>query len=324
MKKKISLLMTAIVLSVVLCACLTPQSGNSVPAGQAGNTVISERMISDSKDEPNAGQETEAEILSPERTDSVKADSGKTDGVKNDSGKTDGVKNDSGITDGEKADGEKSDGEKAGKEITDSEKTDNGKDDKEITGSKKDNGSSGNGKEEQKKKTGPEKIALEEASVAEEERIAQEAAKAEEERIAAQEAAKTEMVQKTEQTNTGDAGLELINSVRAQAGIGPLVYDSTLSALATLRAQEVSRVWGHSRPDGTSCFTILDENGVSYSICGENIAAGHTSVTDAVNSWLNSTGHRANILNGAYTKMGIGLYTCEDEYGYYWVQIFTD
>ena len=309
MKKKISLLMTAIVLSVVLCACLTPQSGNFVPAGQAGNTVISERLISDSKDEPNAGQETEAEILSPERTDSVKSD---------------GVKNDSGITDGEKADGKKSDGEKAGKEITDSEKTDNGKDDKEITGSKKDNGSSGNGKEEQKKETGPEKIALEEASVAEEERIAQEAAKAEEERIAAQEAAKTETVQQTEQTNTGDAGLELINSVRAQAGIGPLVYDSTLSALATLRAQEVSRVWGHSRPDGTSCFTILDENGVSYSICGENIAAGHTSVTDAVNSWLNSTGHRANILNGAYTKMGIGLYTCEDEYGYYWVQIFTD
>ena len=116
----------------------------------------------------------------------------------------------------------------------------------------------------------------------------------------------------------------MVNAARAENGLGAVSYDATLNALAAQRAAEIASCWGHTRPNGNICFSILDENGVSYSACGENIAAGQESVGEVVNSWLNSPGHRANILNGAYSKMGIGLYTCSDAYGYYWVQIFTN
>ena len=120
------------------------------------------------------------------------------------------------------------------------------------------------------------------------------------------------------------AVLSGVNQARAEAGLQPLTLDTTLNNLCSTRAQEISTCWGHDRPDGRSCFTILSDNGVSYSTCGENIAAGQETGSEVVNTWMNSEGHRANILNPAYTKMGIGVYLSNDEYGYYWAQIFTD
>jgi uncharacterized protein YkwD len=115
-----------------------------------------------------------------------------------------------------------------------------------------------------------------------------------------------------------------VNQARADAGLQPLTMDTTLNNLCNTRAQEISTSWGHNRPDGRSCFTILSDNGVTYSTCGENIAAGQESGSEVVKTWMDSEGHRANILNPAYTKMGIGVYVSNDEYGYYWAQIFTD
>ncbi len=157
---------------------------------------------------------------------------------------------------------------------------------------------------------------------AEAERIAEEQAKAiaaEEALRAAEEAAK----QQAAAVIPADDGLAVVNAARAEAGLGPVVYDATLNTLAYQRAVEIAANWGHNRPDGSICFSILDQNGVDYRTCGENIAAGQETATDVVNSWLNSEGHRVNILNGAFHKMGLAVYN-GGEYGTYWVQIFTD
>jgi len=120
------------------------------------------------------------------------------------------------------------------------------------------------------------------------------------------------------------AVLSGVNQARAEAGLPALTMDTTLNNLCYTRAEEISTSWGHNRPDGRNCFTILSDNGVSYSTCGENIAAGQETGSEVVTTWMNSEGHRANILNPSFTKMGIGVYASNDEYGYYWAQIFTD
>ena len=115
-----------------------------------------------------------------------------------------------------------------------------------------------------------------------------------------------------------------VNQARAAAGLEPLVLDASLNSVCSIRAQEISVYWGHDRPDGRSCFTVLSDNGIPYTACGENIAAGQENGQEVFDTWMNSEGHRANILNPAYKKMGIGLYLSNDAYGYYWAQAFTD
>ena len=118
--------------------------------------------------------------------------------------------------------------------------------------------------------------------------------------------------------------IEIANQARRENGLTDLTYDGVLSSLAGTRAAEAAQSFSHTRPDGRSCFTILDDNAVAYMTCGENIAAGQTSEEEVMNAWLNSPGHRANILNGAFNKMGIAYYDAGDEYGRYWVTIFTN
>ena len=73
----------------------------------------------------------------------------------------------------------------------------------------------------------------------------------------------------------------------------------------------------------SSCFTILREYGISYRRAAENIAGGQPTPAAVVNSWMNSSGHRANILDGNLRKIGVG-YARGGQYGTYWVQLFTD
>jgi uncharacterized protein YkwD len=88
-----------------------------------------------------------------------------------------------------------------------------------------------------------------------------------------------------------------------------------------VRAEELIQSFSHTRPDGTSCFTAFDEFGVDYRAAGENIAAGQKTPEDVVNSWMNSSGHRANILSENFTAIGVGV--AEDVNGtLYWVQMF--
>lgn len=115
---------------------------------------------------------------------------------------------------------------------------------------------------------------------------------------------------------------ELVNKERQEAGKSPLEWDDTLSACAAKRAEELVKTFSHSRPDKTSCFTIYREFNVTYQAAGENIAMGQTTPKRVMSSWMNSSGHKANILSDYFGKIGIGCYYADNTY--YWVQMFTD
>lgn len=118
--------------------------------------------------------------------------------------------------------------------------------------------------------------------------------------------------------------LELVNKERATAGLDPLTLDDKLNEAAGVRAQEITKEFSHTRPDGTPVFTILKEYGCSYMAAGENIAAGQSSPAEVVDSWMHSEGHRANILSPNFKKLGVGYCQISSSYKYYWVQLFTD
>lgn len=116
--------------------------------------------------------------------------------------------------------------------------------------------------------------------------------------------------------------IDLVNQERAKAGLSPVTEAADLSASAAVRAQEITRSFSHTRPDGTYYNTVLNENGVSYMGSGENIAYGQATPAAVMNGWMNSQGHRANILNKNFTGIGVGYY--ENGSGVkYWVQLFT-
>ena len=116
--------------------------------------------------------------------------------------------------------------------------------------------------------------------------------------------------------------LSLVNSTRANNGLPALTLSSELSAAAEVRAREIVRSFSHTRPNGTSCFTVLKENGITYRSAGENVAYGQKTAASVMNAWLNSSGHRANILGKNFGKIGIACYTQNGVK--YWVQLFTD
>jgi len=114
--------------------------------------------------------------------------------------------------------------------------------------------------------------------------------------------------------------LRLVNIERANNGLSPLKYDALLSGIAMERCKETVVSWSHERPNGESCFDLYDYVGYDYWGAGENIALGYTSPQAVVNGWMNSPGHRANIL-GNYNYLGVGVYNSQ---GYwYWVQNFA-
>ena len=117
--------------------------------------------------------------------------------------------------------------------------------------------------------------------------------------------------------------LSSVNTQRVNAGLSMLTSSSQLNYCARIRAQELLTKMDHTRPNGTAPFTVLAENGVGYSAAGENIAAGYPSVDSVMNGWMNSTGHRENILSAKFTQMGSACaYFQGSPYGYYWVQLF--
>ena len=114
--------------------------------------------------------------------------------------------------------------------------------------------------------------------------------------------------------------LNLVNIERRKAGVSPLKLSRYLNDAAAIRAEEITQVFSHTRPDGSSCFTVLDKN---YYNVGENIAEGQSTPKEVMNSWMNSPGHRANILKPEFTELGVGyVYDGSSEYKHYWVQLF--
>ena len=116
--------------------------------------------------------------------------------------------------------------------------------------------------------------------------------------------------------------LNLVNEERAKAGLSALTLDMNITAAANVRAKEIKQSFSHTRPNGSDFSTALTEQGVTYRGSGENIAWGQKSPEQVMNGWMNSDGHRANILNKNYRNLGLGYY--QDENGVnYWVQLFT-
>lgn len=144
----------------------------------------------------------------------------------------------------------------------------------------------------------------------------------EEKKLAEQKAAEEAAAQQANNSASFAAQVvALCNEQRAANGLGPLTEDAALDSRAQIRAGELITTFSHTRPDGSSCFTVIGD--VSWTTCGENIAAGYQTPQDVVNGWMNSEGHRANILNPAFTKIGVG-YCTGGSYGTNWVQLFTD
>lgn len=118
---------------------------------------------------------------------------------------------------------------------------------------------------------------------------------------------------------------DLVNNERAKYGLTPLKKMDALTAAAAERAWEVTRYNSHTRPDGTSCFTVLSEYGLPLSKRAENIAYYSRTPQEAFNSLMGSYSHREPILNERFEYMGVGFYCVYDDasgYHYYWTQIF--
>lgn len=118
--------------------------------------------------------------------------------------------------------------------------------------------------------------------------------------------------------------LGYVNQYRNEVGISPLTLDNSLNIAASIRALEMgwSRKFDHTRPNGTMCFSVIDELGIGYYTVGENIAYGYWDAASVSEGWKNSPGHYANMISSDYNKIGIGMANVNGNY--YWVQLFTN
>jgi uncharacterized protein YkwD len=130
-------------------------------------------------------------------------------------------------------------------------------------------------------------------------------------------------------TLTLDAGDEAhmiadVNAARTAAGLSPLLRDPQLVSVARAYAHDMAarRYFGHRNPEGKNVGNRFEEAGIAYQTAGENIAFVQNE-NEAMEGFLNSSGHRANILNSNYTRIGIGIIVT-DGYGAVYVQEFSD
>lgn len=131
----------------------------------------------------------------------------------------------------------------------------------------------------------------------------------------AREEAPVQQVAASSGSSSADRVLELVNAYRADYGLAPLTLSDALCSAAATRAQESTISFSHTRPDGSSCFTV------SLLACGENMAMGTDMTADgAVSKWMNSLSHRDNILDSSFRTLGVGY--CSSGREVYWVQLF--
>ena len=135
-----------------------------------------------------------------------------------------------------------------------------------------------------------------------------------------------EVTQEQPQNNDGQLNqfeqqvFELTNQERAKNGLQPLQIDYELSRVAREKSRDmqVNNYFDHNSPVYGSPFDMIQSYGISYRTAGENIAKGQRTPEEVVNAWMNSPGHRENILNSSYTHIGVGYV----EQGNYWTQQF--
>ncbi len=119
--------------------------------------------------------------------------------------------------------------------------------------------------------------------------------------------------------------VRLVNIERTKAGLNPLVASDKLSNVAREKSKDmaINNYFSHTSPTYGSPFEMMREFGISYRTAGENIAMGYQSAQSVVNGWMNSPGHRANILNPSFGTIGVGAYKASGG-SIYWTQMFTD
>ena len=114
--------------------------------------------------------------------------------------------------------------------------------------------------------------------------------------------------------------VRLVNNIRTENGLKPLQENWELSRVARYKSQDMAdnHYFSHTSPTYGSPFQMMKAFGLSYRFAGENIAYGQRTPQEVVNAWMNSSGHRANILHASYTQIGVGYVAS----GRYWTQMF--
>lgn len=114
--------------------------------------------------------------------------------------------------------------------------------------------------------------------------------------------------------------IRLVNNIRKEKGLNALTYDWELSRVARYKSQDMkdNNYFSHTSPVYGSPYQMMKHFGISYRSAGENIAKGYATPQAVVNAWMNSPGHRANILNASYTHIGVGYVSG----GNHWTQMF--
>ena len=117
--------------------------------------------------------------------------------------------------------------------------------------------------------------------------------------------------------------VRLVNVQRSRNGLGPLVANAELSRVARIKSQDMinKRYFSHYSPTYGSPFQMMQAFGIRFYSAGENIAMGQRTPSEVMNSWMNSAGHKANILNVNFKEIGVGA--ARDSSGsLYWTQMF--
>ncbi len=115
--------------------------------------------------------------------------------------------------------------------------------------------------------------------------------------------------------------IDLINEIRVKNGLNKLKANWELSRVARYKSQDMhdQKYFSHTSPTYGSPFNMIKNFGISYQTAGENIAMGYRTPQAVVDGWMNSSGHRANILNASFQQIGVG-YVAD---GNYWTQMFV-
>lgn len=117
------------------------------------------------------------------------------------------------------------------------------------------------------------------------------------------------------------AVVESVNKERAAKNLDPLVMTDEMETVAVQRAVELSAYFEHTRPNGESCMTVMDDYELEYGVGTENIAGGYSTASAVMDAWMDSKGHRENILDPDFTHIGVACFEVDSVR--YWVQFFA-
>lgn len=120
-----------------------------------------------------------------------------------------------------------------------------------------------------------------------------------------------------------DKVIKLVNAERSKNGLPPLTKNWELSRVARYKSTDMRdrNYFSHTSPTYGSPFRMMEDFGIRYTAAGENIAYGQRTAEEVMNAWMNSPGHRSNILGGNFDQIGVGVAKAKNG-TYYWTQMF--